>query len=137
MAYVINDECISCGACEGECPVSCISAGDGKYEINDIIIRQDGQVFCDWDFTNKTLLPTQLLHDGMRELMARSREKMVEIATTPEPSCGGVGGCGGYYVDLYSNGCGGRGFPHTPRLSCGGGGTCGGGMGCGGYGTCG
>ena len=34
MAYVISDECISCGACEGECPVSCISAGDGKYEIN-------------------------------------------------------------------------------------------------------
>ncbi len=34
MAYVINDECISCGACESECPVSCIAAGDGKYEIN-------------------------------------------------------------------------------------------------------
>ena len=34
MAYVISDECISCGACEAECPVSCISAGDGKYEID-------------------------------------------------------------------------------------------------------
>ena len=34
MAYQINDECISCGACEAECPVSCISAGDGKYEID-------------------------------------------------------------------------------------------------------
>ncbi len=34
MAYIINDECISCGACEAECPVSCISAGDSKYEIN-------------------------------------------------------------------------------------------------------
>ncbi len=34
MAYVITDECISCGACEGECPVSCISAGDSKFEIN-------------------------------------------------------------------------------------------------------
>ncbi|MGI6123131.1 MAG: 4Fe-4S binding protein, partial [Acetivibrionales bacterium] len=30
MAYIISDECISCGACEPECPVSCISAGDGK-----------------------------------------------------------------------------------------------------------
>ena len=30
MAYVISDECISCGACEAECPVSAISAGDGK-----------------------------------------------------------------------------------------------------------
>ncbi len=34
MAYVINDECISCGACEGECPVSAIAAGDSKYVIN-------------------------------------------------------------------------------------------------------
>ena len=34
MAYQINDECISCGACEAECPVSCISAGDDKYVID-------------------------------------------------------------------------------------------------------
>ena len=34
MAYVINDTCISCGSCEGECPVRAISAGDGKYVIN-------------------------------------------------------------------------------------------------------
>ena len=34
MAYVISDECISCGACEGECPVGCISQGDGKYAID-------------------------------------------------------------------------------------------------------
>ena len=34
MAYVINDECISCGSCEGECPVSAISQGDAHYEIN-------------------------------------------------------------------------------------------------------
>ncbi|MBQ4065180.1 MAG: 4Fe-4S binding protein, partial [Clostridia bacterium] len=25
MAYKITDECISCGACADECPVSCIS----------------------------------------------------------------------------------------------------------------
>ena len=31
MAYYITDDCISCGACEAECPVSCISAGDTKY----------------------------------------------------------------------------------------------------------
>lgn len=35
MAYVINDECISCGACEPECPVSCISAGSDKYVIGE------------------------------------------------------------------------------------------------------
>ena len=34
MAYVINDECISCGACAGECPVSAISEGDDKYVID-------------------------------------------------------------------------------------------------------
>ena len=34
MAYVIGDACISCGACESECPVSAISAGDGIYVIN-------------------------------------------------------------------------------------------------------
>lgn len=34
MAYVISDECISCGACESECPVGAISEGDGKFEID-------------------------------------------------------------------------------------------------------
>ena len=33
MAYVINDSCISCGACAAGCPVEAISEGDGKYEI--------------------------------------------------------------------------------------------------------
>jgi len=33
MAYRISDECIACGACESECPVSCISEVDGKYVI--------------------------------------------------------------------------------------------------------
>ncbi|MDD2393465.1 MAG: 4Fe-4S binding protein [Eubacteriales bacterium] len=34
MAYVISDACIACGSCEGECPVSAISAGDGIYVID-------------------------------------------------------------------------------------------------------
>lgn len=34
MAYVINEECISCGACEGECPTNAISEGDGKFVID-------------------------------------------------------------------------------------------------------
>lgn len=33
MAYTITDECIACGACEPECPVEAISAGD-KYSID-------------------------------------------------------------------------------------------------------
>lgn len=34
MAYVINDSCIACGACQAECPVGCISDGD-IYTIDD------------------------------------------------------------------------------------------------------
>lgn len=34
MAYVINDDCISCGACTAECPVDAITEGDGKFVIN-------------------------------------------------------------------------------------------------------
>ena len=34
MAYVITDECISCGACAGDRPVNAISEGDGKYVID-------------------------------------------------------------------------------------------------------
>ncbi len=34
MAYVINDDCISCGACEGACPVGAISDGGNKYVID-------------------------------------------------------------------------------------------------------
>ncbi len=34
MALMINDECIACGACEPECPVSAISEGDPIYVID-------------------------------------------------------------------------------------------------------
>lgn len=34
MAFVINDSCVSCGACAGECPVSAISQGDAYYVID-------------------------------------------------------------------------------------------------------
>lgn len=34
MAYIINDSCISCGACAGECPVDAISEGDTIYVID-------------------------------------------------------------------------------------------------------
>ena len=34
MAYSIDDNCISCGACEGTCPVSAISEGGDKYVID-------------------------------------------------------------------------------------------------------
>ncbi|HBR29080.1 MAG TPA: ferredoxin [Firmicutes bacterium] len=34
MAYKINDDCISCGVCEPECPVEAISEGEDKYVID-------------------------------------------------------------------------------------------------------
>ena len=34
MAYQISDECVACGACAEECPVSAISEGDSKYVID-------------------------------------------------------------------------------------------------------
>lgn len=33
MAYVISDDCVACGTCIDECPVSAISEGD-IYHIN-------------------------------------------------------------------------------------------------------
>lgn len=35
MAYVINDNCITCGACAESCPVSAISAGEPKFTISE------------------------------------------------------------------------------------------------------
>ena len=35
MAYKITDACVSCGTCAGECPVSAISEGDGKFVIDE------------------------------------------------------------------------------------------------------
>ncbi len=34
MAYKITDDCISCGACEAECPNKAISEGETSYKID-------------------------------------------------------------------------------------------------------
>lgn len=34
MAMKITGDCISCGACEPQCPVDAISEGDEHYEID-------------------------------------------------------------------------------------------------------
>lgn len=91
-----------------------INLGNDKYEINDIIIRQDGQIFCDWDFTAKNLLPTMLLHQRTVEETRAIHHKIVEETKRGVGGCGGgvplsscgIGGCGGGAITYYS-GCGG------------------------------
>ena len=34
MAYKINEDCISCGACESECPNAAIKEGDTSFVID-------------------------------------------------------------------------------------------------------
>ena len=34
MAHKVSDECIKCGACVGACPVSAITEGDKKMEVD-------------------------------------------------------------------------------------------------------
>jgi len=34
MTHVITSDCISCGACEAECPEGAISAGESQYVID-------------------------------------------------------------------------------------------------------
>lgn len=98
-----------------------INLGKNKYEINDIIIRQDGSIFCDWDFTNAHILPPELLYDDMKDIMKRSRERMIEIASTPAYTCGGGwSSCGGGYR-VRTCGGGYEYVDNPPCHSCGGG----------------
>lgn len=34
MAYEINEDCITCGTCKGECPTDAVQEGSDQYTIN-------------------------------------------------------------------------------------------------------
>jgi len=34
MAYVISNNCVSCGTCAAQCPMDAISEGDSQYVID-------------------------------------------------------------------------------------------------------
>lgn len=42
MAHVITDDCISCGACAGECPEGAIDMGDDHYMIDPALCTDCG-----------------------------------------------------------------------------------------------
>ena len=54
MSYRISDECIMCGACAAECPVSCISAGRSlmsgtwfaKNSVTSLFFTTNSPLFC-------------------------------------------------------------------------------------------
>ena len=56
MAYVIGSECVSCGACESECPVEAISQGEDHY-----VIDPDTCVDCG---TCAGVCPTEAISEG-------------------------------------------------------------------------
>ena len=56
MAYVISDECVSCGSCAAFCPADAISEGDGKY-----VIDADACLDCG---TCEAECPNEAIHPG-------------------------------------------------------------------------
>ena len=42
MTYKITSDCISCAACEAECPEHAISEGDGQYVIDPELCQDCG-----------------------------------------------------------------------------------------------
>ncbi len=56
MAYVISDDCISCGTCQGECPSEAISEGEAHF-----VIDPDKCVDCG---TCAAACPTEAIKQG-------------------------------------------------------------------------
>ena len=63
MAYVISDECVSCGTCESECPAEAISQGDEHY-----VIDADACLDCG---TCADACPTEAIHPAEKFMISK------------------------------------------------------------------
>lgn len=90
MASKITEECISCGACEGECPTEAISMGDEIYVVDPNLCTE----CVGFDATRKCAetCPVQCCvldpenHESEEALFARARALRGNGANRPELS---------------------------------------------------
>ena len=75
MAYKISDACISCGACEAECPVECISSGDDKYVIDANTCIECGS--CSFICPARRPL-VESIRNAKRQIQAKRRKAQAE-----------------------------------------------------------
>ena len=75
MTYIINDACISCGACEAECPVECISSGDDKYVIDANTCIECGS--CSFICPARRPL-VESIRNAKRQIQAKRRKAQAE-----------------------------------------------------------
>ena len=86
MAYYISDECISCGACEPECPNQAIYEGDTVY-----IIDHDKCTECIGAFRSSRcaqVCPVDACHPDHRETREQLLEKWRGLHPHKEPVMG-------------------------------------------------
>lgn len=56
MAYVIGEDCVSCGSCAAVCPVEAISEGDERYVIDPDLCIECGSCAA--------TCPNEAIHEG-------------------------------------------------------------------------
>ena len=47
MAFVIGNDCVSCGTCKENCPAEAVFEGDGKFEIDPETITAETNIVDD------------------------------------------------------------------------------------------
>ena len=84
MAYIINDACISCGACVSECPVEAISRGEvTKVELKGAEDYKDIWVYIELDNAEPMHVAYELLGQA-GELAAKSGQRCCAVLICKE-----------------------------------------------------